>query len=267
MLRNVLINPRQGPYHAAHYQPGMKHPRSVAELNDIFQMYGAVFTNAWMLEEASGNAIDLAPTGGVNLVPTSSPTQGVSTGFAGGDKGIQVADGTAQRMEAASAGSLDVSTGSVIVLFSGLMNAVSAATTGFGFKGDANAHYVMYTNRTGANGHVIFQAKDQAATVFFATAAADHSGATGFDAIGIIDTASASKTLSLITSLADGGTVDISSRTTFASPAGKFTIGGVSGIHTSAPVTAGFVAIGVTPGTLVVNRAAALARWREWRSA
>lgn len=76
---------------------------TLAELNATVAPWGVVFSHAWSFDEASGNAIDMATSGGINLVPTNSPTQGVSTGLVGDDKGVTFADNTTQHMLGTSA--------------------------------------------------------------------------------------------------------------------------------------------------------------------
>jgi len=99
--------------------------------------------------------------------------------------------------------------------------------------------------------------------------ASDHTGATYHDILMVVDRASASKLMSLNTSLEDAGTIDISTMANSLDGAGDrpFGIGWVRGLYTNPNMIVTFAALGTVPGTLVANRVAALAAYSSARAA
>lgn len=228
-------------------------PTSLTALNGIFASYSASFAHAWRFEESSGNAADLATTSPLALVPTSSPTQGVSTGLANGDKGVQFADNSASRMEAGATGDLDVTTGDFWMLGTTRL-LLSTAGRGLIGKNTASPFYRIVTVNTGQIQFGLAGSGGASA----ATAAADHSGSAFFDWIAV----RSGGNMAIISNLADSGSSgdtsgDLTNTAKFA--VGR-SFGTASSIHT-------FFAWGTSVGTILANRAAALAAWRTYRGA
>lgn len=242
--------------YAAHARPTAGgFPADLAALNAIFATWSATFSQAWNFEEASGNAASYATSGAISLVPqgTAAPTQGVSTGLPGGDKGVQFGDNTNQRMEAGASGNLDVSTGDVWMLGTTRL-LLSTAGRAIMAKYLSTTFYRIVTVNTGQIQFAL-SGTGGASTL---TVAVDHSGAAYFDWLAI----RSGGNMGLITNLGDAGTaVDNSGNITNTGLfcAGR-NFGSASSIHT-------FLAWGTAPGSVLANRAAALAAWRAARGA
>lgn len=241
--------------YAAHARPTAGgFPADLTALNAIFATWSATFSHAWNFEEASGNAVDYASTGAIPLVPQgTAPTQGVTTGLPGGDKGVQFGDNSTSRMEAAGTGDLDVTTGDFWMLGTTRLLLPTSGRALFA-KYSGTVYYRVLTTGTG---QIQFGLSDGTAATTI-TAAADHSGTFYFDWL----VARAAFQACLITDRADGGAV--ATATASLSNTGKAAVGRnfgtASSIHT-------FLAWGTAPGSVLANRAAALAAWRAARGA
>lgn len=231
----------------------------LVDINNIVSSYGATFSHGWQLNETSGNAADIAPTGALALTPTNTPTQGVSTGLPGSDKGVQFATGSTQHMVAPANGDLDVTTGSLIMYGKSRLTALPAGTHALCGKGTGGVFYLL---RADTSGNVLFTAFD-GTNGPGVTATANHVATTYFDWLAVIDRTSGTKLLSLNTSVADGGTTSATTLGTLTSAA-KFALGNVPTVGiVSAPCIHAFVAWGTVCGTLVANRVEALTKLRK----
>lgn len=236
-------------------------PGTMAALNAWAATWGVTFAHAWNFDEASGNAIDLATSGGINLVPTGTPTQNVATGLAGDVAAVQMADNSGQRMAASAAGDLDVTTGSLIILTTRRFVTTPAATRNWLSKiGTA-----FYTGRLNTNGSVAFAVSDGTDSVT-ATVAGDHVGAAYRDILVVLDkdtVADAGTGLSITTDVADSGiqvVTTVDSITNTGVYAEGRSASGAGQIVT-------FTAWGTVVGTAQADRAAMLASWRTYRGA
>lgn len=243
-------------------------PKSIAKLNEILARWGAVASHAWRFQESASPALDMGASP-VSLAGAGTPTFNVSTGEAEGpgltDKGVSFDDNSSDRLEAANGSILDFAE-TFFVLGTLRHPAISAATTNFVGKGDADADWLVHTNRSGANGHLVLDLKGRNGQTAFIEIAVDHSGANYFDFIAPIDLADADLA-ALASSLDPGATVDVSALDSLSCPNGKLSVGQLVGIQNAAPFTISFLAIGHVIGSLIDDYVAALAAYTDARKA
>jgi len=239
-------------------------PKSLAKLNEIFEPWGASFEHAYTFQDASSPALDLATSGGHSLAGYDGVVFNTSTGLTDyvTDKGIQCADGEDDGVRGADATVFDITTGSLVLLMTLRLLAAGAATRSIAGKGGGTQAYLLELGTTGKPG---FLFKSTGANAGIAMPS-DHTGAAYFDMMAVIDTDSASKLISLNTSVEDGGTASIAGHTTISN-ANIFGIGETPLRTFSASMICSFFALGFVPGTLVANRVAALAAYSSARAA
>lgn len=238
-------------------------PASIEELNSLFAEWGASFSHMWNFDETSGNVLDYGNNDQVTvapLVPNNSPTQNVSTGLVNGDKGVQTSDGLTAGFQPAGAGTLDVTTDSVMMIGTCRILSMPAATRGV--VGKVNASSTGYYINVLTSGQLRFSVKDAVATTTHATVAVDHTGTSYFDFLAIVSRLEDGQTLT--TNLGDSGIQ--SPPTDSLTNATQFSVSAMSGITTSPAMIFTFLAWGTSPGTLVTNRSAALQRYRNLRT-
>lgn len=246
-------------------------PKTLAKLNEIFAPWGATFAHAWRFQAASGSEPDLALAGGIALANNNegfgAPTQNVSTGETDyeTDKAVESADAGLTNMSPVSATDLDVTTGSVFVLMTVRLPAAPSGASGLVGKAlTLQTHYWMVS--VGTDGKLKFSVSD-GGTSADVTTAADHTGATYVDLLAILDRASASKLMALVTSIEDAGTAVPGLLSVTGDK--RFAVGWVrEGPYApAAPSRVTFVGVGTVPGTLLANRVAALAAYTNARKA
>lgn len=243
-------------------------PKSLSKLNEIVAPYGASFSNAWSFQAASGNEPDLAPSGGVALVPAGPPAQDVATALTDyvTDKAVQTTAGSGHRMAPAAATDLDVTTGDLVLLMTVRLPTAPAATQTIYSK--CAAAYANYTFlQFNATGNLIWTVKDIGGNIAIRTGAVNHAGATYHDVLAVVDRSSASKLLSLTTSAEDIGTASLAAVVGSLSTAttASFGASAIGDVAAGAIIT--FAAWGTVVGSLVANRVAALAAYSSARAA
>jgi len=234
-------------------------PKTLLKLNQIFEPYEATFSHAWPFQEAAGNAADLALAGGVALVPGNAPTQNVATALTDyvTDKAVEFADDTQQEMAPAAGASLDPGAGSLVLLWTSRLPVKPGGPQGVIGKG---AKWYVRENADGTLDFVINDGVNSQSV----TIAGDHSGAEYRDYLAVLD---ARDTMAFTSSLADGGTADPALVGTLANVGVKLSLGRIIGVLTAANQICTFLAWGIVPGTLAVDRVAALAAYTSARKA
>jgi hypothetical protein len=230
--------------------------KTLAKLNEVVAPYGASFAHAWRFQEASGNAADMALTGGIPLVPSAGVTQHVATGLTDyeTDYAVQFGDGTDQYMAPASAASLDVTTGDLVIF--GRVHSTALPVADSALVGKAGTHYWLLSFLN--DGRLFFAASDGTHAPSVSLPVDHHHATAYYDFLAVIDRTSVTKLLALCSTLSAGGTSDASLLATITAT-GKFAVGAQPANITTGPFKVPFVAIGSVAGTLVADRVAALA--------
>jgi hypothetical protein len=234
-------------------------PASIQDLNTVFAPWGATFAHAWTLGEASGNALDLATSGAIPLVPGaggSAPTRAVSTGLVGDDKGAQFDAFGSQNFAAGAAGDLNVTTGDLLVLMTIRLTSDSGGTLVVFNKMGATNRWRMQSK---AGGEMMFEAYD-GTTLAQSTIAVAHHGTAYHDILCILKRGTG---VVCASDLGSGSVVSAPANTIDTS--GVFYLG--EGFGSCSPMIVTFLAWGTTTGTVVTGRTDAIAAWRRSRGA
>lgn len=227
--------------------------QTAAEANSIVAPFGAAFSNAYTLDELSGNAVDLF--GAIALVPQGTPTQGVLTGLPFNDRGVQIADNSAQRMQAAAAGDFNPGAGPFF-MFGTVRLLLATSNRALLAKYNGTQYVRMLTAGTG---EILFALSD-GTSVGTAQVAGNHAAVSEIDFLAIRDKAAAK--CYLTTQLGDAGEqADASNNLTNT---GLFCLGRNFGSASQIWTWFGY---GTSIGTLPANRVAALAAYRAYRGA
>lgn len=234
-------------------------PTNIPQLNAVFAPYGASFAHAWNLNEASGNALDLATSGAIPLVPGAAgaaPTQGVLTGLIGGDKGAQFAAFDTDNFSAGSAGDLNVTTGDLLLLITLRLTSDSGGTLiCFNKMGTTN----RWRMKSLAGGQLQFEAYD-GTTLAQSTIAVAHHGTAYHDVLCVMKRGTG---LVCASDLGSGSVVSAPANT--INTESVFYLG--ENAASCSPMIVTFLAWGTTTGSIVADRAAAIAAWRRARGA
>jgi hypothetical protein len=229
-----------------------------AAVNSLLSPFGATASAGWNLDELSGNSSDLF--GVVPLTPSLSPTQGVLTGLPGGDRGIQLADASQSSMAAGSSAVLEPALGDLFMAFTFRLLANPAATRMMIGKRQATSRgYYIQVTTAGRIDFVLLGAGG----IVQCNGASGHAGEEYHDGLAVLTRAGGA---ALITDLGDSGVFsvatlgDLTSTTAFRAGTDPSVVLSPSCIITS-------VVWGTATGTLLANRAAALAAWRGARGA
>jgi hypothetical protein len=237
--------------------PGL--PTSLDGVNDILSTFGAVASNAWGLDELSGDAVDMAETGAVPLTPSGSPTQGVITGLSNGDRGVQLADNGDAFLAAPNSSVLEPATGDAFLLFT--FRLISASTTRMLLgkrQATSRGHYIQITN-TGRVDWVLIGAGG----VVQSNGATGHFGEEYHDGLAVLDRSGGA---AIITDL---GSSSVNSVATLGdiSATGTFRVGPETSTVFGPAAVVTFLARGTSVGSLLADRVAALEAWRAARGA
>ena len=235
-------------------------PRSLTELNAIFTAYGASFAHAWRLEESSGDALDLATTGAINLAPgAAAPFRAVTTDLFDGDKGVQYSQFSSQVLRAPNVSELEITTGYLVTLTTILLPVAPSGTRVAWNKAGSGRWRLQVM----AGGSLRFESHD-GTTTRNSDIAVNHASGTVFRDVLCVISRSGSPDEQVCISDLGSSTVGTPGANTMAASA-KFDLGEGFGSCASQVIT--FFAWGTTAGTLIADRAKALATWRAFRGA
>lgn len=224
---------------------------TLADVNSVLSAYGAVATHAWGFSATSGAEPDLASSSPISLTPagTGGPTQGVSTGLAGGDLGVQMTDNSDHRMSAGAAGDLDVAGGDLWYLAVVRFAALPGGTRHILLKSSASSLYDSRILNTGVPQCRVGDGVD----IVTAPLTSSHVGTHYNLLLSVLDRTAVR--LSFTSQLEDSGLVDTTAVGSLTN-AGTFSVGRSV---TAAGQIVSFLAWGTTIGTLQTNRVAAVA--------
>lgn len=241
-------------------------PKSLAKLNEILSPYGATAAHAWDFQEASGNAVDLATSGAIPLVPTGV-AQNVSTSLTDyvTDKAAQFTAGSGHKMAAAAAASLDVAAGSMFLMGTFRIPTAPGSTQTI-YSKCAAAYARFQFLQVDSAGRLIWTIKDADTDTQILTGAVNVTGATYIDFLAIADRTN-TPLLALTTSAEDVGTASLAAVTGSLSTATLAGFGESAIGDASAGFILTFAAWGTVVGTLVADRVAALAAYSSARAA
>lgn len=247
-------NPSGYPSGGLQRPPGRKgFPRSLTDLNARFGTWGASFSHAWGFDElgAGDDVVDLAPSGGINLITAGANCPSSLTGYPGGDRGRRTEAGIGN-FNSPNANDLEVTTTDFVFLLETKVTAGGAFLWRKFSGGGSKLHRGIID---AASGHPFFQFFDGAGGDNVELAV-DHRDGSYHTLLYVVDRQTATKAMSLTSDL---GTV------TGTAPTGSMSAAAFEGFQIGNDVDAivTFAAWGTTQGTLHANRVAAVAAWRR----
>lgn len=245
-------------------------PATLADLNRVFQLHSGgstTFSHMWNLSDVPGSAADASDAApAIPLTARVVITQQYTTGLPHGDIGVITGDGANGRLDTNDDGTLlNVATGSVVVLLTIKFTSAPGALRALFGKANPGGNY--WYCRINADKTISFSPWDGSHNPLVSVSV-DHVTNQFVDILVILDRDSASKKTSITSNLGDCGTPgDASTLGTLTNVGSLFSLLCVAGIAGAPDCVLTFAALGTTPGTLLVNRVEALARWRTSRNA